>query len=275
MLAAGVAVAAIVQAWQDYVAQQNPQQTPSGQPAPSPAGAEVIAVTATGIAITAAMAAHWLKTSTSVDGVYNQALTTALDGVWTDGYAIGRVSAITVARHQQSPDHKKPVPTPDWGTWEPGDYNAARMLIGADGAGGLQQLLHENNATIPGITGNRIDRLGRALADAYDKKLTGTQLAASLNDIITDPIWAHQVAITELNRATSAATMATYRSIGLTKHEWATAEDQRVCPVCDSNADASPIDIGTPFPGGVLYPPQHPGCRCALIPAMNDSPEQE
>jgi hypothetical protein len=48
--------------------------------------------------------------------------------------------------------------------------------------------------------------------------------------------------------------------------EWVTAEDGRVCEFCDANEAAGPQFPGQTFPSGATQPPQHPRCRCAILP---------
>ncbi len=45
--------------------------------------------------------------------------------------------------------------------------------------------------------------------------------------------------------------------------EWSAARDERVCPVCGS-LHGQKVPEDEPFQNGVMMPPAHPGCRCAL-----------
>jgi hypothetical protein len=63
--------------------------------------------------------------------------------------------------------------------------------------------------------------------------------------------------------------METYKEFGLEKHEWLPINP---CDVCALN-DGAVVNIGSPFPSGVIQPPQHPNCRCALIPVIPDMSE--
>jgi len=51
--------------------------------------------------------------------------------------------------------------------------------------------------------------------------------------------------------------------MGNVKKVWLTAADERVCPVCGM-ADGEKTDMETAFGMGVLLPPAHPSCRCAV-----------
>ena len=64
--------------------------------------------------------------------------------------------------------------------------------------------------------------------------------------------------------------METYKEFGLEQHEWLPINP---CDVCALN-DGAVVNIGSPFPSGVTQPPQHPNCRCALIPVIPDMSEQ-
>lgn len=45
--------------------------------------------------------------------------------------------------------------------------------------------------------------------------------------------------------------------------EWSTARDERVCPVC-GGLHGEKVPENEPFSNGVMLPPAHPGCRCAV-----------
>jgi Phage Mu protein F like protein len=46
--------------------------------------------------------------------------------------------------------------------------------------------------------------------------------------------------------------------------EWATAEDAKVCELCDP-LDGDQIPLGGKFEGGYAHPPRHPACRCTTV----------
>jgi hypothetical protein len=64
--------------------------------------------------------------------------------------------------------------------------------------------------------------------------------------------------------------MKTYQEYGLEQQEW-----QAITP-CDKCAmnEGAIVTIGSPFPSGVTQPPQHPHCRCALLPVIPDMSEK-
>jgi Phage Mu protein F like protein len=46
--------------------------------------------------------------------------------------------------------------------------------------------------------------------------------------------------------------------------EWATAEDAKVCELCDP-LDGQQVPLGGKFEGGFSHPPRHPACRCTTV----------
>ena len=52
--------------------------------------------------------------------------------------------------------------------------------------------------------------------------------------------------------------------------QWVVGTTEGPCPDCEDNALAGEQPKGEPWPTGQLYPPAHPGCRCALAPASSD-----
>jgi SPP1 gp7 family putative phage head morphogenesis protein len=50
---------------------------------------------------------------------------------------------------------------------------------------------------------------------------------------------------------------------GQMKKSWATADDERTCPICQA-LDGETQDLEAPFSCGVMRPPAHIQCRCAV-----------
>ncbi|MGW2692337.1 phage portal protein [Streptomyces sp. NPDC001296] len=176
-----------------------------------------------------------------------------------EGYVIGERSATAVVGGHA---------TVDWSTWKPGHASAARLVQPAGGANGLERLLNEAGITIRSVAANRMDKLAKALSDALARGDSTDTLAGDLEDILDDASWADMVAVTEIARAVSAATLDIYLANGITLVSWVTAADERTCMPCSVNEDTSPIQLGAYFPGGVTTPPQHPLCRCCLVPEI-------
>lgn len=91
---------------------------------------------------------------------------------------------------------------------------------------------------------------------------------------------ARVIANTEVTRNTSWASQETYRHNGIAQMGWLTAQDVKVCPVCEAFASQ---EVGTsgdwyettqtispqnPEGWKAPYPPAHPSCRCSLVPVI-------
>lgn len=193
------------------------------------------------------------------------ALTGVLERVYTDGYLIGATSAAAVLDGEASADV---------GDWVAGDTDAAQLLLGKLGDGsGLRTLLNQSGIRIRSVADTRLDELGRVLADGAEHGDSMDQIAKSIRGVLTVKSRALMIATTELNRAMSAAAYGRYKAAGHAATTWATARDDRVCPICTENTLAGEIPIGEPYPSGDLYPPGHPWCRCACLPAIEDDDE--
>ena len=91
-------------------------------------------------------------------------------------------------------------------------------------------------------------------------------MAAAIAIVLTSTISAAMIVQTEITRAMAAGAAEVYRLAGIQMVEWVTAKDADVCEFCDANEAAGPHFLGQTFPSGAIAPPQHPRCRCALIP---------
>lgn len=214
----------------------------------------------------AAEAAAWLA-ARGIQRNLAAAFAAVLGDAYAEGWVIGNRSAIAVVTGVGV----------DWSGWQPGDPDAARLIIGEAGDGaGLARLLDESGVIIQSIAATRLDELGVALAEALENGTAPATLARTLRDILDDPRWAEMVAVTEINRAVSAATLATYREMGVGAKGWMTAADDRVCPnICEPNGIGGAIPLDAAFTSGDLAPPGHPLCRCALDAADLPATEVE
>lgn len=50
---------------------------------------------------------------------------------------------------------------------------------------------------------------------------------------------------------------------------WVVAEGDEASPDCEDNSLAGSVPVGQPFPTGHTAPPLHPGCHCAVLPAID------
>jgi len=92
------------------------------------------------------------------------------------------------------------------------------------------------------------------------------------------------IARTEIINSHSMATLDRYEQAGeniVSHQEWKTAEDDRVCPICQalSGREFTVQEMrDTMFEmEGVgfdvrLRPPAHPNCRCVLLPVIGGTP---
>jgi Phage Mu protein F like protein len=123
-----------------------------------------------------------------------------------------------------------------------------------------------------------VDRLrAETLARALEAGLPPTRAQAKADQV------AAQAARRYLRaRAQLIARTETIRAQELTRHltwdrlqreatlpldlvvEWATAEDAKVCELCDP-LDGDQIPLGGKFEGGYAHPPRHPACRCTTV----------
>lgn len=75
---------------------------------------------------------------------------------------------------------------------------------------------------------------------------------------------------TETIRASNAGSLESYKVSGLVKSkEWLTAEDDKVTPDCVLNGEAGPVALDSAFPSGAMAPPDHPNCRCTIVPVVD------
>lgn len=82
---------------------------------------------------------------------------------------------------------------------------------------------------------------------------------------------ARNIARTETLRASAKGQRELWRQAvqqGLLPHEakrrWRTADDDRVCPICEA-LDGEERGLNEPFTGGIMDPPDvHPSCRCSV-----------
>jgi len=217
---------------------------------------------------------QWLRAETRLLSDIEMGITPPVRGAHLEGGLVGQESAREVLRYQETGDILNDGPavqlSVNWGDWTPGHPEAAQLLLDP---GGLARLLAQSNITIKQIAANRLDELGRILGQGLSEGLSPAQIARRIEDWGASEGNAYRIALTETNRAQSAAALNEYRGAGMLEKGWMTAHDQRVCKICHNNAyelDGREriIAIDARFPSGDLHPPGHPHCRCALIPVI-------
>lgn len=198
--------------------------------------------------------------------VNTEPITAAIIKIWADGFLLGQDSAReAVARLQAS--RKKALNITkagdyvDWSQWTPGNRAAALKLRPTDA---FRKLLLQAGITSAAIAKVGYDRIGTALADSIEAGFSPARAAKVITEKIGDPARALTIAITEQNRAMSAATIETYQNYGLERMEWAAADP---CDICAPN-EGQIVIVGQAFRSNDTQPPVHPNCRCALLPVI-------
>lgn len=220
------------------------------------------------------LAERWTESRKSADSdswlsqqsgnAVGNALQQVITGIYGDGYVIGLHSAAYAIAHARD---NTVTWTSQWGDWAPGNRVAARLV----GGQALDQFLQQAQVTIRSIAANRMHLLGDALADGLDDGDGPEAIARTLRGVLDDPKWAYTVAITETNRAVTAASQYSYRRNGVDASEWIAGPG--ACPICQRNADAGAVRLGQVFPSGSTGPPGHPQCRCATAPVVSSMGE--
>ena len=203
-----------------------------------------------------------LNVNLEMDAVY-----TALVRLWTEAFIMGQLAAREAIQKAKELQKAGDTDYIDWDNWTPGDEVAAALV---KPPGALERLLNAGQARIRGLEKETYNEIGSALGESIALGLSGRQASRLIQDHVQSASRALTIAITETNRVASYAAMETYREFGLEKHEWLPINP---CDVCALN-DGAVVNIGSPFPSGVTQPPQHPNCRCALIPVIPDMSEQ-
>lgn len=215
-------------------------------------------------------------------------LSAALLPVYGYGWASGEHAALDqlsgVTKDDSTTTTLPAAPDPsrwvDWTAWAAGDPLAA-SLVNDDGlqtlltsATGVDDGWGERAAARGSILANVEDGRLSALADLLAEHLelgssTDTLSAAlvAAGDLLADEAWADTVAVTEMARAMTAASLSLYAEHGIAEKEFQTAPDQRVCVRCISNEEQGAIPIRDTFDNG--DPPVHPSCRCAVLPVVS------
>lgn len=149
-----------------------------------------------------------------------------------------------------------------------GAVNAAQSmnLTGGSTESFISEYLKANGFTkLTGeIDKTSVDRLARAIADAFEKgaDYDGVVKAvkAEFADFTTTRV--KMIAATELNDAFNSSILKFGQEAGGTMKYWDT--DLAPCLLCLENEIASPIPIDDLFPSGDDAPTLHPNCACSL-----------
>lgn len=150
-------------------------------------------------------------------------------------------------------------------------WAAAVMVLGVGEIKGIEQaladLLARGQGRIAGILQTRISRLERVLLAALRDGISVDELAQQIRDILGSLTSSLLVTQTETTWASSWAAYWVYKLAGVKWVHWQSRRDGRTCVTCLRNDYQGPVRLGQKFLSGLKRPPQHPRCRCVLVPA--------
>jgi SPP1 gp7 family putative phage head morphogenesis protein len=191
------------------------------------------------------------------------ALMGVLERVYAEGWVTGEAAANEAIAKAKEARKAADDDLIDWSTWEPGDQAAALLLRPTKA---FQQFLGSFGITLKDLTNTTVNDIGNSLADALGQGLSANQAAKLIRQNVATSSRALTIAITEQNRAMSAATINRYKEMQIPQMEWEVSDP---CPKCAINANQV-VRIGEAFNSGDTQPPAHPNCRCALLPVIPD-----
>jgi len=158
---------------------------------------------------------------------------------------------------------------------------AGRPLLEEAARAGAQlaAALYGDEAPQPGLELGRIDdlaeELGRAIAEPLHQRLelafsSSDEDIAELAEVLGAAYreWKTQrIEAAARDQVTAAFSRGAYLAFpeGALVH-WVVDPSEGPCPDCEDNELAGSQPKGEVWPTGQLYPPAHPGCRCALAP---------
>lgn len=190
-----------------------------------------------------------------------EALASTLWRTWAEAYVLGEAAADEWIKKTIQANKAADDGYINWKNWQPGDRATALMLRRP---GAFQKLLDQTNATIKGMDRASLTDIGNALATTVELGLDAERASILIGKHVASSSRALTIAITEQNRAMSAATIQRYKDAELEKMEWQVSDP---CNKCAQNSGVV-VSIGTSFPSGNTQPPAHPHCRCVLLPII-------
>ena len=138
--------------------------------------------------------------------------------------------------------------------------DVSRTYRGALAAGiGLSALLTGENASEDGLN-NRVDKAGQTST----QRIANNHVVGAVNDSAVQTYRDADVEEVGVIAETDGGT----GEISPDTVEWVTAQDHRVCLECRSLTINSPYSIDD-----APQPPQHPNCRCMLVPSVRSGKE--
>ena len=146
----------------------------------------------------------------------------------------------------------------------------------ADRAAEMVGMRREGDFLVPNPNAEwRIDDTTRDMIQAYvtaaieDGDSTDELAERLSNSFAFSDERAEMIARTEIAKADSEGAIMGWKTSTLVKAKsWLTAEDDLVSEECMANEDAGVVELDWDYGDGVTAPPQHPNCRCVLLPEM-------
>jgi HK97 family phage portal protein len=150
----------------------------------------------------------------------------------------------------------------------------AYSLVGLRGS-----LLTNQNQAVKDFLKTRTDFLGKSTSNTTKEAVEGIlhdwaetggsvgDLRSSLRDYFNgaESNRVDMIARTEISTATGFAQQEVYSETGAIAKEWVTAGDEITCEDC-ADLDGEQVDIDESFSDGEDAPPDHPDCRCDIVP---------
>ena len=186
-----------------------------------------------------------------------------LECVYAEGWVTGEAAADDAIARARLAKKAADDDLIDWSLWSPGDEAAALLLRPSKA---FQRFLARFGITLKELTNTTVNDIGNSIADALEQGLSANQAAKLIRRNVASPSRALMIAITEQNRAMSAATVNRYKEMQIMEMEWEVSDP---CDKCAQNANQV-VPIGGTFNSGDTQPPAHPNCRCALLPVIPD-----
>lgn len=186
-----------------------------------------------------------------------------LERTWAEAWVTGAAAAdqwVALAKRRNKSDANEMI---NWEDWKPGDLAAALLLRPSKA---FQRFLAQFGITLKELSTTTINDIGNSIADAVEMGMSSQKAAKLINKSVANPARALTIAITEQNRAMSAATVARYQEMQIQQMEWEVSDP---CPKCAQNS-GQVVNLGETFNSGNTQPPAHPNCRCVLLPVIPD-----
>jgi len=116
-----------------------------------------------------------------------------------------------------------------------------------------------------GLTSRQLRAVENARLAALDAGATKTVAARTARNVQRRLLRyrANLIARTESVNLAGAVTRRFGQEIGATRKTWVSARDANVEEICRA-LDGTTVGINEEFPGGLMGPAAHPGCRCVL-----------